>query len=130
MPSRSRRRSRGDLVPDDVVLAVVGCVSSRRRRSRVELILDGFPHRAQAEARPRARVRSKWKRRPRSTSRSTTTSRARLAGRAAGGRVDDADAEVIEHRLQVFHDNMRPILDFYRERDSRDRRRSPTRAEW
>ncbi len=42
--------------------------------------------------------------------------RRRLAGRAVGGRVDDGDAEVIEHRLQVFHENMRPILDFYRER--------------
>ncbi len=23
---------------------------------------------------------------------------------------------MIEHRLQLFHDNMRPILDYYRER--------------
>ena len=42
--------------------------------------------------------------------------RRRLAGRAAGGRIDDADAEVIDHRLELFHANMRPILDFFEER--------------
>ena len=42
--------------------------------------------------------------------------RKRLAGRAGDGRRDNADAEVIEHRLKLFHDNMRPILDYYGER--------------
>jgi adenylate kinase len=38
--------------------------------------------------------------------------RQRLGARA-GGRVDDADTSVIDHRLEVFHANMQPILDFY-----------------
>ncbi len=41
--------------------------------------------------------------------------RRRLAERAEGGRIDDADGGVIAHRLEVFHENMQPILDFYAE---------------
>ena len=42
--------------------------------------------------------------------------RERLAGRAETGRADDADPAAIERRLQVFHADTRPLLDFYRER--------------
>ena len=42
--------------------------------------------------------------------------RRRVADRAAQGRVDDADAAVIERRLLVFHRETRPLLEFYRER--------------
>jgi adenylate kinase len=42
--------------------------------------------------------------------------RERLAARAVDGRVDDADADVIERRLRVFHDETGPLLDFYRDR--------------
>jgi adenylate kinase len=43
--------------------------------------------------------------------------RARLARRAVAGRADDADPAVIERRLQVFHDETGPLLDFYREKN-------------
>jgi len=39
--------------------------------------------------------------------------RQRLAGRADAGRADDADPEVIERRLQVFHAETEPLLKFY-----------------
>ena len=38
------------------------------------------------------------------------------SGRADRGRVDDADAGVIERRLELFHANTRPILEFYEAR--------------
>ena len=37
------------------------------------------------------------------------------SGRSGTGRADDADPDVIERRLQVFHDETEPLLDFYRE---------------
>jgi len=111
----SERLARGDLVPDDLVLTIVGEAVTAAVEATGGYILDGFPRtRAQAE---RAHVLAA----PLGVSAESavylslddTVARSRLASRAAGGRVDDADSEVIEHRLQVFHDNMRPILDFY-----------------
>jgi len=43
--------------------------------------------------------------------------RQRLVRRAVEGRPDDADPEVIERRLRVFHEQTEPLLDFYRDRD-------------
>jgi adenylate kinase len=111
------RIARGDLVPDDVIVEIVA-EAALRASEKGGYILDGFPRtRAQAErayelARPfgidaQAAVY---------LSLDDDIARARLAGRADGGRPDDSDASVIEHRLKVFHDNMRPILDYYRER--------------
>jgi adenylate kinase len=110
--------ARGDLVPDDVVFAVVAEAVVRASREG-GYILDGFPRtRAQAEhafelAQPKgiAAEAAVY------LALDDDVARLRLRGRAGGGRVDDSDAEVIEHRLALFHDNMRPILDFYRERE-------------
>jgi adenylate kinase len=110
------RLARGDLVPDDLVLEIVGAAVTAAAQAG-GYILDGFPRtRAQAERAHELAVAlgvdaqaAVYLALP------DDVARARLAGRAAGGRVDDADAEVIEHRLKVFHDNMRPILDFYAE---------------
>jgi len=106
--------ARGDLVPDDVVLAVVGEAIVAASESG-GYILDGFPRtRAQAErAHELALERGLDADAAVYLSLDDDIARQRLAGRAEGGRVDDADAEVIEHRLQLFHDNMRPILDYY-----------------
>jgi adenylate kinase len=42
----------------------------------------------------------------------------RLRDRSAtSGRVDDASDEVIRHRLEVFHRETMPLLDFYRENE-------------
>lgn len=109
--------ARGDLVPDDVVLAVVGEAVVGASESG-GYILDGFPRtRAQAErAHELALSRGLDADAAVYLALDDDVARQRLAGRAEGGRVDDADAEVIEHRLQLFHDNMRPILEFYEER--------------
>lgn len=111
------RLARGDLVPDDLVLEIVGEAVTAAAETG-GYILDGFPRtRAQAErAHELAVERGVDAEAAVYLALDDTVARARLAGRAAGGRVDDADSAVIEHRLQVFHDNMRPILDFYEER--------------
>jgi len=105
--------ARGDLVPDDVVLAIVGEAVAHAAQSG-GYVLDGFPRtRAQAE-------RAFLLARPNGLDADAAVylaldddiARSRLAGRAGGGRTDD-DAAVVDHRLQVFHDNMRPILEFY-----------------
>jgi adenylate kinase len=109
--------ARGDLVPDDVVFAVVA-EAVERASAAGGYILDGFPRtRAQAEnAFALAHAKGIAAEAAVYLALDDDVARTRLRGRAGGGRVDDSDAEVIEHRLALFHDNMRPILDFYTER--------------
>ena len=113
----AERLAHGDLVSDDVVLGVVGDAIAKASESG-GYILDGFPRtRAQAE-------RAHEQVQPNGIDADAAVylaldddvARRRLAGRAAGGRIDDADAEVIDHRLDLFHENMSPILDFYEDR--------------
>lgn len=113
----AERLAHGDLVSDDVVLGVVGDAVAKASESG-GYILDGFPRtRAQAE-------RAHEQVQPNGIDADAAVylaldddvARRRLAGRAAGGRIDDADAEVIDHRLDLFHENMSPILDFYEDR--------------
>jgi adenylate kinase len=108
----------GELVPDDLVLAVIGRAVAEAMETGGYL-LDGFPRTlAQAE---RAYA---------GASRANVTAHAvlylevpdevaeeRLRQRGAtSGRVDDGSAEVIHHRLEVFHEQTVPLLDFYRDR--------------
>jgi adenylate kinase len=113
----AERLAHGDLVSDDLVLAVVGDAIAKASESG-GYILDGFPRtRAQAE-RAHELAESKGIDPDAAVylALDDDVARRRLAGRAAGGRIDDADAEIIDHRLEVFHSNMRPILDFYDDR--------------
>jgi adenylate kinase len=109
--------ARGELVPDDLVLAVVGGALT----GAVEAggyVLDGIPRTlAQAErayelAKPAGLVADAviFLDVP------DDVARERLAGRATTGRADDTDPTVIERRLQIFHADTRPLLNFYRER--------------
>jgi adenylate kinase len=109
--------ARGELVPDDLVIAVVGDALSGAFEAG-GYVLDGIPRtlaqaeRAYALAQPTGLVADAvvYLDIP------DDVARERLAGRAETGRVDDADPAVIERRLQVFHADTRPLLDFYRER--------------
>jgi adenylate kinase len=109
--------ARGELVPDDLVLGVVGDALT----GAVEAggyVLDGIPRTlAQAE---RAYALAK----PAGLAADAViylevpddVARDRLAARAATGRADDADPTVVERRLQIFHADTTPLLNFYRER--------------
>ena len=109
----------GELVPDDLVLAVIGRAVAEAMETGGYL-LDGFPRtltqaeRAYAGA-TRANVAAHavlYLRVP------DDVAEERLRDRAAtSGRVDDASPEVIRHRLEVFHAETMPLLDYYRELD-------------
>jgi adenylate kinase len=109
--------AQGELVPDDLVLAVVGDALT----GAVEAggyVLDGIPRTlAQAEqayalAGPAGLVADAvvYLDVP------DDVARERLARRAETGRADDANPTVIERRLQIFHADTAPLLDFYRQR--------------
>ena len=110
--------AQGELVPDDLVLAVIGRAVADAMETGGYL-LDGFPRTlAQAE------------RAYEGATRANVTAHAvlylevpdevaeeRLRERSStSGRIDDASPEVIHHRLEVFHEQTVPLLDFYRDR--------------
>ena len=107
---------RGELVPDDLVLQITGeaAVAAAQEGGYV---LDGFPRTlAQAErafelATPAGVTADKVV----FLDVPDDVVRERLMARREG-RVDDADPDVIERRLLVFHGETEPLLDFYRQR--------------
>jgi adenylate kinase len=109
--------ARGELVPDDLILAVVGEAVAAARDTG-GYVLDGFPRSlAQAERAYQAATGSG------DTADAVIylavpddVARERLAGRSVDGRADDSDPEVIERRLSVFHAETEPLLEFYGER--------------
>ena len=108
---------RGDLVPDDVVIAMV---MERLGEDDCEtgFVLDGFPRTVnQAEALDRQLARQGT---PLEAALSFDVTEEellrRLAGRAAAQhRADDAE-QTIRHRLEVFAIKTRPLIDYYRHR--------------
>jgi adenylate kinase len=100
---------RGDLVPDSLLFEVVGdaLVAARDVGGYV---LDGFPRsRAQAErleglAAPDAVVYLALR---------DDVARERLAQRSQAGRSDDVGTAAVARRLQLFHDETEPLVDFY-----------------
>jgi adenylate kinase len=105
------RVARGDLVPDDVVLAVLNDALSAPA-ARKGHVLDGFPRtlvQAQHPDAPPIDV-VVYLAVP------DDVARDRLARRAASGRVDDAAPDVIERRLRRYHAETEQVLEFYRQR--------------
>jgi adenylate kinase len=109
--------ARGELVPDDLTIVVVGDAVRDAMKSG-GYVLDGFPRtleqaqRAYAFAEPAGAAADAviYLAVP------DDIARERLAARSGTGRADDADSEVIERRLRVFHAETEPLLDFYRDR--------------
>lgn len=108
----------GELVPDDLVLAVIGRAVADAMETGGYL-LDGFPRTlTQAERAYAGATRAKV------TAHAVlylevpdAVAAERLRERSAtSGRVDDASPDVIHHRLEVFHEQTVPLLDFYRDR--------------
>jgi adenylate kinase len=110
--------ARGDLVPDDLVLAIIGAELARVTGDGRGYVLDGFPRTlVQAErAYELAELTGQTADAVVYLAVPDDVARERLAGRAAAGRVDDNDAAAIERRLRLFHEATEPLLDFYRDR--------------
>jgi adenylate kinase len=95
----------GELVPDDLTLDVVDLALADASVAG-GFVLDGFPRTlAQADRLGEVDVVLHL-------ALSDDGARQRLADRDEG-RADDADPEVIEHRLRVYHDQTAPLLDHY-----------------
>ncbi len=108
---------RGDLVPDEVVIAMV-MERLAEADCQAGFVLDGFPRTVnQAEALDRRLVRLGT---PLEAALSFEVTEEellrRLAGRAAAQhRPDDAE-QTIRHRLEVFAIKTRPLIDYYARR--------------
>jgi adenylate kinase len=103
---------RGEFVPDDLVLEVIGD-ALRSAVNSGGYVLDGFPRtRVQAQhleslAPPDVAVYLDLP---------DDVARRRVMHRALTGRADDAGQEAIQRRLDLFHTETEPLLDFYRDR--------------
>ena len=108
---------RGDLVPDEVVIAMV-MERLASQDCQAGFVLDGFPRTVnQAEALDR-RLANQGTPLEAALSFDVTEEELlrRLAGRAAAQhRADDAE-QTIRHRLEVFAAKTRPLIDYYRHR--------------
>jgi adenylate kinase len=108
---------RGDLVPDEVVIAMV-MDRLADRDCQAGFVLDGFPRTVnQAEALDR-RLAEQGAPLEAALSFDVTEDELlrRLAGRAAAQhRADDAE-QTIRHRLEVFAIKTRPLIDYYAHR--------------
>ena len=109
--------ARGDLVPDALVLEVVGDALSTRGTA-AGYVLDGFP-RTVTQAK-QAFIAAKG---AGVTADAVIaldlpdhTARDRLARRAQSDRPDDANPTAIERRLEVFRLETGPLLDYYHQR--------------
>jgi adenylate kinase len=108
---------RGDLVPDDVVIAMV-MERLAERDCHAGFVLDGFPRTVnQAEALDRRLVEGGT---PLEAALSFDVTEEellrRLAGRAAAQHRSDDAEQTIRHRLEVFSIKTRPLIDYYRHR--------------
>ena len=108
---------RGDLVPDEVVIAMVlGRLAEPD--CHLGFVLDGFPRTvAQAEALDRrlAKLRCPLDAVLGFEAAEDELLR-RLAGRASALHRPDDQEETIRHRLEVFATKTRPLIDYYRRR--------------
>jgi adenylate kinase len=108
---------RGDLVSDDLVIAMV-MERLAERDCQAGFVLDGFPRTVnQAEALDRRLVEMG------SPLQAVLCVQAdenellrRLAGRAAAQHRSDDAEQTIRHRLEVFAIKTRPLIDYYRHR--------------
>jgi adenylate kinase len=104
---------RGDLVPDDLIVALIG--DELEGRDDESIVLDGFPRTvAQADALAGALE-------PHGRELSSVVLidvpddvvAERISGR---GRADD-DPETVRERLHVYHDETEPLIEYYEQRD-------------
>lgn len=109
---------RGDLVPDDVVLAIIREAVEAAINSSGGYLLDGFPrnlHQAREGAHIARQLDAPADAVLHLEVGEDELLRRLLARGAADGRSDDNEA-TIRHRLDVYQTQTRPLLDYYRGR--------------
>jgi adenylate kinase len=107
---------RGELVPDDVILALMEQALSEPAVAD-GYVLDGFPRTAsQARAAEGVLDRTGGLDAAVYLDLPDDVVRQRLAGRAAQADRSDDDEGVVERRLRIYHAEIRPLLDYYRGR--------------
>jgi adenylate kinase len=104
------RQSRGELLPDDLVLSLVREAVDTASSASGGYILDGYPRTcAQAEREEAPPVDAVVH-----IAVPDDEVRARLARRAqTEHRADDADTEAVERRIRRYHAETEPLLDHY-----------------
>jgi adenylate kinase len=106
----------GDLVPDDLVLNLIMDKVVAAARTQGGYVLDGFP-RTLPQAESAAEIARQTGTRAQAVlylSAPPEVLAARVAGRGEN-RLDD-DAVVARHRLDVYAEFTKPLLDYYRDR--------------
>jgi adenylate kinase len=103
----------GELVPDDLVIAVV---DEALARAGSGYILEGFPRTVSQARAAEARHGSGLADAVVVLDLPDDLARQRIAKRMAAGRSDDRDREVVERRLHTFHAQTGPLVDYYRDR--------------
>ena len=107
-----RSMDRGDLVPDDLIVALIG--GELEGRDGESIVLDGFP-RTVAQADALAEALEPHGRELTSVVLIDVPD-AVVAERISGrGRADDAP-ETVRERLHVYHDETEPLIEYYEQR--------------
>lgn len=111
---------RGDLVPDDLVIAMVMDRLTAPEASE-GFLLDGFPRTvAQAEALDRRLRRPSVPQEPLDAALNFQITEdelfRRLVTRAEQQHRSDDAEEIIRHRLEVYHEKTKPLIDYYADR--------------
>jgi adenylate kinase len=107
---------RGELVPDDVICAVMEDALTSPVTAD-GYVLDGFPRNvAQAETAEDLLDRTGGLDAVLFLDLPDDVVRRRLAGRATQAQRSDDTGEVIERRLRIYHADAQPLLDHYRRR--------------
>jgi adenylate kinase len=104
---------RGELAPDDLVMAVVDEALARAERG---YILEGYPRTRSQALEADARHGAGFAEAVVFLALPDDVARQRIGQRLPAGRPDDRDPDVIERRLRKFHAETEPVVDYYRKR--------------
>ena len=108
--------SRGELVPDEVVIAMIGARIDAEK-SKAGFLYDGFPRTVEQAIALEKMIEGKGMKINAMLALDVDHDELvkRLLGRGAdSGRADDQDRSVIENRIEVYRSKTEPLADHYR----------------
>ena len=108
--------SRGELVPDEVVIAMIGARIDAEK-SKAGFLYDGFPRTVEQAIALEKMIEGKGMKINAMLALDVDHDELlkRLLGRGAdSGRADDQDISVIENRIEVYRSKTEPLADHYR----------------